>query len=59
MNHDSKPKLEIWLVLGLRKGNNPEEWRGIKKNAENQTTMQVFDPYDILVLNTDFLTAFL
>ena len=75
MNHDSEPKLEIWngqffernfnlkgfilASFGIVEGKQSEEWRGIKRNAENQTTMQVFDPYAILVLNTDFLTTFL
>ena len=43
--------------FGIAEGKQPREEE--LRNAENQTLMQVFDPYAILVLNTDFLTAFL
>ena len=60
MNDGWGPKLEIgkgrlfevFMLASFevpeRRQNTQEEWRGMKRNAENQSKMQAFVPYAIL-----------
>ena len=48
-----KISIEVFMLASFevleRKQNTQEEWRGMERNAENQSKMHVFVPYAILV----------
>ena len=47
-----KISIEVFMLASFevpeRKQNTQEEWRGMERNAENQSKMHVFVPYAIL-----------